>query len=82
MFRGLTVALMILVNNPGSWAHIHPPLRHADWNGLTFADLVFPFFLFIVGVAVSLSFARRVSEGATRNVLTNSLPAPSWSGDR
>jgi len=66
VFRGLTVALMILVNNPGSWAHIHPPLRHAAWHGLTPTDLVFPFFLFIVGVAVSLSFARRLEAGAER----------------
>jgi predicted acyltransferase len=73
VFRGLAVALMIVVNNPGSWAHIHPPFRHAAWNGLTFADLVFPFFLFIVGVAVSLSFARRVSEGATRGDLVRKI---------
>lgn len=57
---------MILVNNPGSWAHIHPPLRHAAWHGLTPADLVFPFFLFIVGVAISLSFSRRLARGATK----------------
>ncbi len=56
---------MILVNNPGSWAHIHPPLRHAAWHGLTPTDLVFPFFLFIVGVAMSLSFARRQQAGAS-----------------
>ncbi len=65
VFRGLTVALMILVNNPGSWAHIHPPLRHASWHGLTPTDLVFPFFLFIVGVAVSLGFSNRLSRGAS-----------------
>ncbi len=66
VFRGLTVALMILVNNPGSWGHIYPPLRHAAWHGWTPTDLVFPFFLFIVGVAISLSFARRLEEGAGR----------------
>ena len=64
VFRGLTVALMILVNNPGSWSHIYPPLRHAQWHGWTPTDLVFPFFLFIVGVAISLSFARRLEGGA------------------
>ena len=58
LFRGLTMAAMILVNNPGSWAHIHPPLRHAAWHGLTPTDLVFPFFLFIVGAA--LPFSRRL----------------------
>ncbi len=73
MFRGLTVALMILVNSPGSWAHIHPPLRHAEWHGLTPTDLVFPFFLFIVGVAISLSFARRLDEGATRGDLVRKI---------
>lgn len=65
VFRGLTVALMILVNNPGSWGAIYPPLRHADWHGWTPTDLVFPFFLFAVGVAISLSFSRRLSEGSS-----------------
>ncbi|MDX2473003.1 MAG: heparan-alpha-glucosaminide N-acetyltransferase domain-containing protein [Candidatus Krumholzibacteria bacterium] len=64
VFRGLTVALMILVNTPGSWAHIHPPLRHAAWQGWTPTDLVFAFFLFAVGVAISLSFRRRLETGA------------------
>ncbi len=73
MFRGLTVALMILVNNPGSWAHIHPPLRHSAWHGLTPTDLVFPFFLFIVGAAVSLSFARRTAAGAMRGELLRKI---------
>ena len=73
VFRGLTVALMILVNNPGSWAHIHPPLRHARWNGWTPTDLVFPFFLFIVGVAISLSFARRLDAGADRVQLVRKI---------
>jgi predicted acyltransferase len=53
VFRGATVCLMILVNNPGSWAHIYPPLEHAPWHGLTPTDLVFPFFLFAVGNALS-----------------------------
>lgn len=64
VFRGLTVALMILVNNPGSWSHIYGPLRHAKWHGWTPTDLVFPFFLFIVGVAMALSFGKRVEAGA------------------
>lgn len=63
-FRGLTIAGMILVNNPGSWAWIHPPLRHAEWHGWTPTDLIFPFFLFIVGVAMPFSFRRRITEGA------------------
>jgi len=52
VFRGLTVAAMILVNNPGSWAHIYAPLKHAEWHGCTPTDLIFPFFLFIVGVSI------------------------------
>jgi len=72
-FRGLTVALMILVNNPGSWAHVLPPLRHAAWHGLTPADLVFPFFLFIVGVAISLSLERRREAGASRRELARKI---------
>ncbi len=53
-FRGATVALMILVNNPGSWSHLYPPLAHAPWHGCTPTDLVFPFFLFAVGNALAL----------------------------
>ncbi len=73
VFRGLTVAMMILVNNPGSWAHIHPPLRHASWHGLTPTDLVFPFFLFIVGVAVSLGFSRRLEAGSSPGELVRKI---------
>ncbi|MDE6854273.1 MAG: heparan-alpha-glucosaminide N-acetyltransferase domain-containing protein [Muribaculaceae bacterium] len=58
VFRGLTVAAMILVNNPGSWANIYAPLRHASWNGLTPTDLVFPFFMFIMGVSACFSMRR------------------------
>lgn len=53
VFRGVTVAMMILVNNPGSWKHIYAPLEHSKWHGLTPADLVFPFFLFVVGTAIA-----------------------------
>lgn len=59
IFRGLTMAAMILVNNPGNWKHVYAPLRHARWHGWTPTDLVFPFFLFIVGVALSFSLSRR-----------------------
>jgi predicted acyltransferase len=69
VFRGLTIAAMILVNNPGTWSAVYAPLRHADWNGWTFTDLVFPFFLFIVGVAMTLSFARRIARGDSRAAL-------------
>lgn len=68
-FRGLTIAGMILVNNPGSWAHVYPPLLHAPWHGWTPTDLIFPFFLFIVGVAMPFSFAGRLRRGADRGDL-------------
>jgi predicted acyltransferase len=58
VFRGATIAFMITVNNPGSWSHIYAPLGHAKWFGCTPTDLVFPFFLFIVGVAMWFSFAK------------------------
>ena len=51
ILRGVTIAGMIMVNNPGSWGHIYAPLRHAEWNGLTPTDLVFPFFMFIMGIS-------------------------------
>lgn len=69
VFRGATIAGMLLVNNPGSWSHIYDPLEHAAWNGWTPTDLIFPFFLFIVGVAMVYSFARRVERGASRGAL-------------
>jgi len=63
VFRGATVALMILVNNPGSWAHIFPPLEHATWHGCTPTDLVFPFFLFAVGNAMAFVIPRLEAAG-------------------
>lgn len=68
-FRGLALAGMILVNNPGSWAHLYAPLRHAEWHGWTPTDLVFPAFLFIVGVAIPLAFDRRRAGGESRGLL-------------
>lgn len=57
-FRGITIALMILVNTPGSWSHVYAPLLHANWDGCTPTDLVFPFFLFIIGSAMFFSFKK------------------------
>ena len=57
-FRGATIALMILVNTPGTWGHVYAPLRHAQWHGCTLTDLVFPFFLFIIGVSMRFSFEK------------------------
>jgi predicted acyltransferase len=64
VFRGLTIAGMVLVNNPGTWGAIYGPLKHAEWHGWTPTDLIFPFFLFIVGVSITLAFARRVETGS------------------
>lgn len=69
VFRGITIAGMILVNNPGSWDYVYPALRHAEWNGWTPTDLIFPFFLFIVGVAITYSFANRLAKGISRKKL-------------
>ena len=63
VFRGLTIAGMLLVNNPGTWSAIYPPLEHATWNGWTPTDLIFPFFLFIAGVTTHLSLAARRARG-------------------
>ncbi len=68
-FRGATIAGMILVNNPGTWAAIYPPFRHAEWHGWTPTDLVFPYFLFIVGVAISLALGRRLEAGADKRAI-------------
>jgi predicted acyltransferase len=62
-FRGITIAAMLLVNNPGSWSHVYAPLEHAAWNGWTPTDLIFPFFLFIVGVAIAFSLVPRRGRG-------------------
>jgi len=69
VFRGLTIAGMIVVNTPGSWTHVYPPLLHAEWHGWTATDTIFPFFLFIVGVSMAVSFARRRAQGASRREL-------------
>ena len=58
ILRGVTIAGMIMVNNPGTWAHIYAPLRHAEWNGLTPTDLVFPFFMFIMGISTYISLKK------------------------
>jgi predicted acyltransferase len=69
VFRGITIAGMVLVNNPGSWASIYWPLGHAEWHGWTPTDLIFPFFVFIIGVAIPLAFARRVERGGSKRDL-------------
>ena len=65
-FRGFTIAAMIMVNNPGSWSHVYAPLLHKAWHGITVTDLIFPFFLFIVGVSIALAYTKRVEDGVPR----------------
>ncbi len=68
-FRGITIAAMILVNNPGTWSAVYPPLLHATWHGWTPTDLIFPFFLFIVGVAVAFAYTKRLAQDAKKGPL-------------
>lgn len=68
-FRGFAIAAMLLVNNPGDWGHVYAPLLHAHWNGWTFTDWVFPFFVFISGMAMTISLARRAQTGADKTAL-------------
>ena len=70
VFRGMTVAGMLLVNDPGTWGAIYPPLEHASWNGWTPTDLVFPFFLFIAGITTHLSLTARRARGDDERAIT------------
>ena len=67
VLRGLTVLLMTVVNNPGSWDYVYPILDHAKWNGCTLADLVFPFFILVVGIAIPL--AMPIKQDKPENIL-------------
>ena len=73
VFRGMTVAGMLLVNDPGSWASIYPPLEHAAWNGWTPTDLIFPFFLFIAGITTHLSLSARRARGDDERAIRNQI---------
>ena len=74
VFRGFTIMLMTIVNNPGSWDSIYSPLEHAEWNGCTPTDLVFPFFIFIMGTAIPFAMPNKTFDGATFNkILVRSL---------
>lgn len=76
ILRGFTIAGMILVNNPGSWGHIYAPLRHAEWNGLTPTDLVFPFFMFIMGISTYISLKKyhfEFSQAAALKILKRTI---------
>ena len=71
--RGITVAAMLLVNNPGDWSAVFAPLRHSDWHGCTPTDLVFPFFLFLVGVSMAFSVAPRSLDASKRPTLARGV---------
>jgi predicted acyltransferase len=74
VFRGFTIMMMTIVNNPGSWSSIYPPLEHAKWNGCTPTDLVFPFFIFIMGTAIPFAMPAKVFGPATFNkIMVRSL---------
>ena len=65
ILRGFTIVAMILVNTPGDWSHVYPPLLHAEWHGLTPTDLIFPFFLFIVGISIYFAYKNKLNAAST-----------------
>src|SRR5919112_2002792 len=73
VFRGMTIAGMLLVNDPGTWGAIYPPLEHAAWHGWTPTDLIFPFFLFIAGITTHLSLSARRAAGADEGELVRQI---------
>jgi len=73
VFRGITIAGMLLVNDPGNWSAIFPPLEHAEWNGWTPTDLIFPFFLFIVGITTHLSLSSRRARGDNDSAIVKQI---------
>ena len=73
VLRGITIILMIIVNNPGSWSHVFTPLLHASWNGITPTDYVFPSFLFILGVSVVLSISKQIQNGITKKSILKKI---------
>ncbi|MBC91977.1 MAG: heparan-alpha-glucosaminide N-acetyltransferase [Flavobacteriaceae bacterium] len=73
ILRGLTIIFMIIVNDPGSWSHVYAPLLHAEWNGITPTDYIFPTFLFIVGVSIVLSLSKKKDGGLAKNILLKKI---------
>ena len=76
IFRGLTITFMLLVNNPGSWKYVYPHLAHADWHGATPTDMVFPFFLFIVGASMFFSFKKynhRITQESAQKIIWRTI---------
>jgi predicted acyltransferase len=79
-FRGFAIASMVLVNNPGDWGHLYAPLDHAAWNGWTFTDLVFPFFLFAAGMSMAVSIERRSRAGGGSSAPAATTPSGPGTG--
>jgi predicted acyltransferase len=74
ILRGFTIAAMILVNTPGTWGHVYAPLLHAEWHGLTPTDLIFPFFLFIVGISIHFAYKQKPNTISTyKKIIIRSL---------
>ena len=65
----MTIAGMVLVNNPGTWSTIYGPLKHAEWHGITPTDYIFPFFLFIVGISIVLSYGKALNKGESKELV-------------
>ena len=82
VMRGITIAGMIMVNNRGSWEHVYTPLKHAQWNGLTPTDLVFPFFMFIMGISTYISLRKYnftfSTPAALKTILSHLSKFASW----
>ena len=78
ILRGATIIFMIIVNDPGSWDHVYAPLLHAEWNGITPTDYIFPNFLFIVGVSIVLSVGKQI-DNVKKNNLSFYKNLFSWS---
>ena len=71
-FRGLTIAAMILVNNPGDWSYVYAPLEHSKWNGCTPTDLIFPFFIFMVGVSIVYAMSSKKTDKSLAQLVYSS----------
>ena len=73
VLRGITIIFMIIVNDPGSWDHVYGPLLHANWNGITPTDYIFPNFLFIVGVSIVLSVGKQIDNGKSKSEIIKKI---------
>lgn len=78
VFRGITITMMIFVNNPGSWSYMYGPLKHAEWNGWTPTDFIFPFFVFIMGVSIVLAFSKKLSSEVPKKELYKTIFTRTW----